>query len=94
MEEKAAEKFLWLRYRILEWRFQSKMLWETRGKASLHFSKMFFIEDEGHHTPSASSRRAEGTGAQPYGRQCVVGMFPTGGGCRDFGPGAAGPLLL
>ncbi|CAO2590763.1 hypothetical protein LEMLEM_LOCUS6003 [Lemmus lemmus] len=33
------------------------MLRETRGKASLQFSEMFFMENEGHHTPSASSRR-------------------------------------
>lgn len=64
---------------------------ETHGKASLHFSKMFFIKDERHHTLSASSRRAEGKGAQPYWKQCIVGMFPTGGGCRNLGPRAAGP---
>lgn len=92
MEEKAAGKFLWLRYRILEWRFQKQDAAGDPWESQLAFFKD--VLHRGHHTPSASSRRAEGTGAQPYGRQCVVGMFPTGGGCRDLGPGAAGPLLL
>lgn len=64
MEEKAAGKFLWLRYRILEWRFQKQgSRGRPVGKPACIFSKLFFMEDEGHHTPSASSRRAEGKGA-------------------------------